>query len=253
MVAHPMNTFVRIALVALLPICLGGCFEVTEDILVRKDESAQVVLEITVSGSLAMLAGDLDKNGRDPFGDNEKLVRELKATEGVSGVKHSEKKDGTKRIHRLEMNLENYRMLQGVGDLLMKHQKERLVGTSFTVQDIPPSSARVTQRLAGHPIELKTSTQVQGVPLNSLMAGKEGEARDYLLGRLKDKYIYVTLRAPEIGDHNGESNKSGTMVSWEIPVSAVLESSGKSIDLAADITVSKDDRPLWKRLLFFWR
>jgi hypothetical protein len=42
-------------------------------------------------------------------------------------------------------------------------------------------------------------------------------------------------------------------VSWEVPLTAVLESPGKSIDLAADIMVVQYDRPLWKRLLFFWQ
>ena len=248
-----MSCFFRCVFSALLPLLLGGCFEVAEDIVIRKDASARLELEVTMSGSLAMIAGGLDKAARDPFGDSSRLVRDLKAAPGVEDVDYKERKDGTKRIHHLTIEVDHYRSLRNVGALLMKYQKERIVDGSLLVQDISPSSARITQRFVGHQVDVKTPAKVQGMPVNSLMQGKEGEAREYLLGRLEDKYIFVTLRAPAIGDSNGEMNKAGTIVSWEVPLTAVLESPGTPIDLAADITVVQDDRPLWKRLLFFWR
>jgi hypothetical protein len=248
-----MSVLSRIVLLAPLSFLLTGCFEVSEDIVIRKDESAQIDVAVTVSGSLAMLASNLDKSTRDPFGDTSKVVRDLEAIPGVTDVKHVEKKEGTKRSHRLVIELEHYQSLASVGEILMKYQRDRLLDTSFSIQEVAPSSMRVTQRLVGHQVKVKAPVSIKGMPIAPMMEGKEGEAREYIMGRLADKYVFVTLRAPAIGDHNGELNKSGTVVSWNVPLAAILESVGKPVDLAADISFAKDERPLWKRLLFFWR
>ncbi|MEM7146584.1 MAG: hypothetical protein AAF591_15725 [Verrucomicrobiota bacterium] len=248
-----MNSITRILVIALVPVLLGGCFEVTEDIVIRKDSSATVEVEITLSGSLAMLAGGMDKSMQDPFGAADKVVRDLEAQPGVSKAKYSASKGGSSKVHRLEIELEHYRALPKVGEILMKYQRERMVEASFSVQEVGPVSARVTQRLVGRAVNIKTPTHLQGIPMAPLMEGKKGEAREYVVGRLKDKYVFVTLRAPRIGDHNGELNDSGTVVKWNVPLSALVGAPGKAYDLAADIDMSEDERPLWKRVIFFWK
>ncbi|MEM8953935.1 MAG: hypothetical protein AAGD22_07290 [Verrucomicrobiota bacterium] len=248
-----MKSLFRILLAPCISMSLAGCFEATEDIVIRKDGTALVEFEVTFTGSMALIAGSLDESMRDPFGDASGVIGDLKAQPGVSKAKYGESKKGSSRVHRLTVELDDYRGLPQVSEILMRYQRDAVVESTFMVQSVGPTQGRVTQRLVGRNVEISVPTHLQGMPVAPMVQGKKGEAREYLAGRLRDRYIFVTLRAPSIGDHNGKLDESGSVVSWDVPLSALVGSPGRAYDLAADVSLVGNERPLWKRLIFFWK
>lgn len=223
----------RVFAAVLSAMALTGCFEFSEEIWIREDMTGRIRMEFGLSSALVALGGEMDE---DPLAElrasYEATKQELETNPNVAAVKIEEYNEEGLHWLTMDVDIKDVRLLEGeVTDTL---NRQGMFGSAGNGQTGAPGwsmNFRSTGRRRVEFTQIITVNEDKPATLAPPPVGPDGEpfaqfgdamGRAMVASMFGDRYVTVTLHAPNITTANGNLNDEHTTVQWKIPLVDLL-------------------------------
>ena len=212
----------RMFLVVMATLSLGGCMEFSEEIWINADGSGRVKVDIGLSQAIAAMA--MSKGGGEGFCSPEEVSKE-KHPNVVS--QETQVRNEGEMVHCvIDTHVKDFREIAEVQTMPMDDGDDKL-DSVFVIEDLGDGVARFRHRMV--PKEKKEEKKKE-----ALKGTKE--AMDAMMAKaFEGRYITITLHAPAIhSNQGGEVNPEGTTVSWKMPFYDLV-ANDRALDAQAEV------------------